>query len=119
MSGDDVFNTVEDYFQYKPSLALNIIALTLFLGITVVISIQNAQLKSRFMWIVSFTGCLEVAGYVSHLIATETVNDQAYVSFLVFTILAPKCVRSVRLILNRVAGILAVMSLTIALQLKP
>ena len=88
MANDDD-NTVEDYFQYKPSLALNIVALTLFLGITIIISVQNVRYKAKFMWIVTFTGCLEVAGYVCHMVGTETVNSDAYIAYLVFTILAP------------------------------
>lgn len=88
-NNDGLNDTVEDYFQYKPSLALNIVALILFLGITIIISVQNIKYKSRFMWIVTFTGCLEVAGYISHMIGTETVNSDAYVAYLVFTILAP------------------------------
>ena len=88
MANDSV-NTVEDYFQYKPSLALNIVALILFTGITIIISVQNVRYKSKFMWIVAFTGCLEVAGYISHMIGTETVNPQSYEAYLVFTILAP------------------------------
>lgn len=86
---NDLDNTVEDYFQYKPSLALNIVALILFTGITVIISVQNVRYKSKFMWIVTFTGCLEVAGYISHMVGTETVNSDSYVAYLVFTILAP------------------------------
>ncbi|KAL0032603.1 hypothetical protein WJX77_010294 [Trebouxia sp. C0004] len=81
--------TVEKYFQYKPSLALNIIALVLFFLVTVVIAIQTIKYRSRFMWVVVFTGCLEVAGYVCHLVATERVNLTAYICNLVFIIMAP------------------------------
>lgn len=81
--------TVEDYFQYKPSLALNIIALVLFFSITAIISVQNVKYKSKFMWVVTFTGCLEVAGYICHLISTTTVNLTGYICYLVFVILAP------------------------------
>ncbi len=41
------------------------------------------------MWIVVFTGGLEVAGYISHIIAAQSVNSNAYIAYLVFTILAP------------------------------
>ncbi len=81
--------TVEKYFQYKPSLALNIIALVLFFLVTIVIAIQTIKYRSRFMWLVVFTGCLEVAGYICHLVATETVNLTAYICNLVFIIMAP------------------------------
>lgn len=83
--------TVEAYFQYKPSLALNIIALALFFLITAVIAVQTSKYRPRcrFMWIVVFTGGLEVAGYICHMVATETVNSSAYIAYLVFTILAP------------------------------
>lgn len=86
---DDGPDSVEDYFQYKPSLALNIIALVLFFSITVIISLQNIRYKAKFMWIITFTGCLEIAGYICHLIATEKVNLTAYICNLVFIILAP------------------------------
>lgn len=89
MANNDGPDTVEDYFQYKPSLALNIIALVLFFSITVIISVQNVKYKSKFMWVVTFTGCLEVAGYVCHLISGETVNLTGYICYLVFVILAP------------------------------
>ncbi|DBA83221.1 TPA: hypothetical protein ACH3X2_006734 [Trebouxia sp. C0005] len=84
-------NTVENYFQYKPSLALSLVALVLFFTVATVIAIQTYKYRPRcrFMWIVVFTGGLEVAGYISHIIAAETVNNSAYVSYLVFTILAP------------------------------
>ena len=82
-------DAVTDYFQYSPSLALSIVALALFFAITVIISLQNLWHRSKFMWIITFTGCLEVAGYVCHLIATETVNLTAYICYLVFVILAP------------------------------
>jgi len=84
-------NTVESYYQYKPSLALSLVALVLFFGIATVIAIQTYKYRPRcrFMWIVVFTGGLEVAGYISHIIAAQTVNNSAYVSYLVFTILAP------------------------------
>ena len=81
--------TVEKCFQYKPSLALNIVALVLFFLVTVVIAIQNFKYRSRFMWLVVFTGCLEVAGYICHIIGTETVNLTAYICNLVFIIMAP------------------------------
>lgn len=83
--------TVEAYFQYKPSLALNILALALFFLITTVIAVQTSKYRPRcrFMWIVVFTGGLEVAGYICHMVATETVNSSAYIAYLVFTILAP------------------------------
>ena len=80
---------VENYFQYKPSLALNIVALVLFILVTIAIAIQTIKYKSRFMWLVVFTGCLEVAGYVCHLIGTVSVNLTAYICNLVFIILAP------------------------------
>lgn len=41
------------------------------------------------MWLVVFTGCLEVAGYICHLIATESVDLTAYICNLVFIIMAP------------------------------
>jgi len=82
-------DNVTDYFQYQPSLALNIVALVLFTAITVIISVQNFRYKSKFMWIVTFTGCLEIAGYICHLISTKSVNLTAYICYLVFTILAP------------------------------
>ncbi len=84
-------NTVESYFQYKPSLALSLVALVLFFAIATVIAIQTYKYRPRcrFMWIVVFTGGLEVAGYISHIVAAQTVNNSAYVSYLVFTILAP------------------------------
>lgn len=81
--------TVEKYFQYKPSLALNTVALVLFFLVTVVIAIQNVKYRSRFMWLVVFTGCLEVAGYICHLVATVSVNLTAYICNLVFIIMAP------------------------------
>ncbi|KAL0055876.1 hypothetical protein WJX82_005320 [Trebouxia sp. C0006] len=81
--------TVEKYFQYKPSLALNIVALVLFFLVTVIIAAQTIKYRSRFMWLVVFTGCLEVAGYICHLVATETVNLTAYICNLVFIIMAP------------------------------
>lgn len=80
---------VEDYFQYKPSLALNIVALVLFSAISVIIAAQTIRYKQKHMWIVVFTGGLEVAGYICHLIATEKVNLGAYIANLVFIILAP------------------------------
>ena len=86
---DDGPDQVTDYFQYQPSLALNIVALVLFTAITIIISIQNVKYKAKFMWIITFTGCLEIAGYVCHLISTETVNLTGYICYLVFTILAP------------------------------
>ena len=91
MATDWPDNTVESYFQYKPSLALNIVAFLLFLAITVIIAAQTFRCrpKSQFMWVVVFTGGLEVAGYISHFVATKTVDSSAYTSFLVFTILAP------------------------------
>ena len=91
MANDWPDNTVESYFQYKPSLALNIVAFVLFCGITCIIAVQTFALrpKCRFMWVVVFTGCLEISGYISHMIGTETVDSSAYTSFLVFTILAP------------------------------
>jgi hypothetical protein len=84
-------NTVESYYQYKPSLALSLVALVLFFTVATVIAIQTYKYRPRcrFMWIVVFTGGLEVAGYISHIIAAQTVNNSAYVSYLVFTILAP------------------------------
>ncbi|DBA74093.1 TPA: hypothetical protein ACH3X1_010901 [Trebouxia sp. C0004] len=84
-------NTVESYFQYKPSLALSLVALVLFFTVATVIAIQTYKYRPRcrFMWIVVFTGGLEVAGYISHIVAAQTVNNSAYVSYLVFTILAP------------------------------
>ena len=84
-------NTVESYYQYKPSLALSLVALVLFFTIATVIAIQTDKYRPRcrFMWIVVFTGGLEVAGYISHIIAAQTVNNSAYVSYLVVTILAP------------------------------
>ncbi len=81
--------TVEKYFQYKPSLALNIVALVLFFLVTLIIAAQTIKYRSRFMWLVVFTGCLEVAGYICHLVATETVNLTAYICNLVFIIMAP------------------------------
>lgn len=80
---------VEDYFQYSPSIPVNIVALVLFSAITVIIAVQNVKYKQRYMWVVVFTGCLEVAGYVSRLIASEKVNLGAYIANLVFIILAP------------------------------
>ena len=82
-------NTPEAYFQYKPSLALNIIALVLFGLITIVVAIQCVKYKSKFMWVVVFTGALEVSGYVCHLIALEGFNLNAYIVNLVFIIMAP------------------------------
>ena len=81
--------TVEEYFQFKPSLALSLIGLLLFLLITVVIAVQTYRHRAKFMWIVVFTGGLEIAGYISHLIAAEVYDDSAYIAYLVFTILAP------------------------------
>lgn len=81
--------TVEKYFQYKPSLALNVVALVLFFTVTVVIASQTVKYRQRFMWLVVFTGCLEIAGYISHLVATETVDLTAYIVNLVFIIMAP------------------------------
>ena len=85
--GDE--GTAAEYFQYEPSLALSLIGLLFFTFITVVIALQTLRHRVKFMWIVVFTGGLEVAGYISHLIAAETYNDSAFISFLVFTILAP------------------------------
>lgn len=82
-------STVEDYFQYKPSLALNVVALVLFLTVTVVIAIQTVKYRHRFMWLVVFTGCLEIAGYICHLVATSNVDLTAYIVNLVFIIMAP------------------------------
>ena len=84
-------NTVEYYFQYKPSLALSLVALVFFFLISVVIAVQTIKYRPRcrFMWIVVFTGGLEVAGYISHVVASQSVNSNAYLSYLVFTILAP------------------------------
>ena len=84
-------NTSESYFQYRPSLALSLVALVLFSTIATVIAIQTHKYRPRcrFMWIVVFTGGLEVAGYISRIIGAQTVNSSAYVSYLVFTILAP------------------------------
>lgn len=82
-------NTPEAYFQYKPSLALNIIALVLFGLITIVVAIQCVKCKINFMWVVVFTGALEVSGYVCHLIALEGFNLTAYIVNLVFIIMAP------------------------------
>ena len=81
--------TVEGYFQYKPSLALNVVALVLFLTVTVVIAIQSVKYRHRFMWLVVFTGCLETGGYICHLVATETVGLTAYIVNLVLIIMAP------------------------------
>lgn len=80
---------VEDYFQYTPSKPVNIVALALFSAITVVIAIQNVGYKQKYMWIIVFTGCLEVAGYICRLISSEKVNLGAYIANLVFIILAP------------------------------
>lgn len=80
---------VEDYFQYKPSVALNSVALGLFAAVSAVIAVQTVKYKQKYMWIVVFTGCLEVAGYVSRLIASKQVNLGAYIANLVFIILAP------------------------------
>ena len=80
---------VEDYFQYKPSLALNTIALVLFALITLIIAVQTVKHKKRYMWLIVFTGGLEVAGYICHLVAAEKPNLNAYIANLVFIILAP------------------------------
>ena len=80
---------VEDYFQYKPNVALNSVALGLFAAVSAVIAVQTVKYKQKYMWIVVFTGCLEVAGYVSRLIASKQVNLGAYIANLVFIILAP------------------------------
>ena len=82
-------SNVEAYFQYHPSLAPNILALILFLLVTLVISVQNVKHRSPYMWIVSFTGGLEVGGYISRLVAARTVDLNAYITQLVLTILAP------------------------------
>ena len=82
-------DSVTDYFQYQPSLAFNIVALVLFSVITAILAIQTLKYKQKYMWIVVFTGGLEMAGYICHLIATETVNLGAYIANLVFIILAP------------------------------
>lgn len=81
--------TIEEYFQYEPSLALSIVGLLLFLLVTVVLAIQTYRYRVKFMWVVVFTGGLEVAGYISHLIAAEVYDDSAFTEYLVFTILAP------------------------------
>ncbi|KAL3130264.1 hypothetical protein ABBQ38_008096 [Trebouxia sp. C0009 RCD-2024] len=81
--------SVEDYFQYKPSEALNIVALALFSAVTLNIAVQTVKYKQKYMWIVVFTGCLEVAGYISRLIAGQVVNLGAYIANLVLIILAP------------------------------
>lgn len=80
---------VEDYFQYKPSLPVNTVALALFSAVTVIIAVQNLKYKHRYMWIIVFTGCLEVAGYICRLIASEKIDLGAYIANLVFIILAP------------------------------
>lgn len=80
---------VEAYFQYHPSLAPNILALILFFLVTLVISVQNGKHRSPYMWIVSFTGGLEVGGYISRLVAARTADLNAYITQLVVTILAP------------------------------
>ena len=85
--GDE--GTAAEYFQYEPSLALGLIGLLFFTFITVVIALQTLKHRVKFMWIVVFTGGLEVAGYISHLIAAETYDDSAFTAYLVFTILAP------------------------------
>ena len=81
--------SVEDYYQYKPSIPVNIVALVLFSAITVIIAAQNVKYKQRYMWVIVFTGCLEIAGYISRLISSEKVNLGAYIANLVFIILAP------------------------------
>ena len=87
-------NSITDYFQYKPSVALNVVALVLFFLITVVIAFQTIRYKSKFMWLVVFTGCLEVTGYVCHLISTEVYDLSAYIVNLVFIIMAPNFLAS-------------------------
>lgn len=82
-------DAVSDYYQYNPSVALNIVALALFALITIVIAVKTFKYKQKYMWIVVFTGGLEVAGYICHLISTEKVNLGAYIANLVFIILAP------------------------------
>lgn len=82
-------NSITDYYQYSPSIALNVVALVLFFLITVVIAIQTFKLKSKFMWLVVFTGCLEVTGYICHLISSEVYDLSAYIVNLVFIIMAP------------------------------
>ena len=80
---------VEDYFQYTPSEALNIVALALFSAVTLNIAVQTGKYKQKYMWIIVFTGCLEVAGYISRLVAGQAVNLGAYIANLVLIILAP------------------------------
>lgn len=81
--------SVTDYFQYQPSLALNIVALVLFSVITAILALQTLKYKQKYMWIIVCTGGVEIAGYICHLIATEAVNLGAYIANLVLIILAP------------------------------
>ncbi|KAL0040885.1 hypothetical protein WJX79_008636 [Trebouxia sp. C0005] len=99
-------NTVENYFQYKPSLALSLVALVLFFTVATVIAIQTYKYRPRcrFMWIVVFTGgetvvliglaiqlfffssFTLVAGYVYRLQQTQASNKvpgQVYVCLFV------------------------------------
>lgn len=80
---------VEDYFQYTPSEALNIVALALFSAVTLNIAVQTVRHKQKYIWVIVFTGCLEVADYISRLVAGQAVNLSAYIANLVLIILAP------------------------------
>ena len=66
-SGPDKL-TVLGYFQYIPSIAANSVALVLFFLVSLIVAFQTLTCRSsrpRYMWVVVFTGGLEVCALLS------------------------------------------------------
>ena len=62
--------TVLSYFQYIPSIVAASVVLALFFIVTLVVAIQTATCKRsrpRYMWVVVFTGGLEVRASSAHI----------------------------------------------------
>ena len=58
---------LDNYFQYTPSLPGNVIYLTAFVLITLILAWQTATTPGRLMWIVVLTGDAAASAQACHV----------------------------------------------------
>ena len=90
--------TVEQFYNYKPSLPLACVALSLFALAGVVMTVLTERYRRRFVHLLSITALCEALGYASLIVSIERSGKGDIYPFYVMTqvlvVLAPNLIQA-------------------------